>query len=155
MSETVQEVVQNLLIKMGILDAKLSVEQDDETKILRVEIETEDSSLLIGWRGETINSLQHLAKSLLRNKELMGDYFLVLDVDDYKKRQQENIISLAERKAETVKETGVSQFLPPMSPFFRKLVHMHFTKPEFSEITTESSGEGDQRQVKIVKKLED
>lgn len=151
MSETVQEVVQNLLQKIGITDAKLTVEKNEANKILRVEIETADSSLLIGWRGETINALQHLTKALLRNKELINDYFLVLDVDDYKKRQQENILSLSEKKAETVRASGISQFLPPMSPFFRKVVHMHFTQPKFADITTESIGEGENRQIKILK----
>ncbi len=151
MDDAIKEVVGELLNQMGITDAELKVSKDEENKILRVEIETDDSSLLIGWHGETINALQHLTKAILRNKELITDYFLVLDVDDYKLKQQENILSLAERKAETVRSSGVSQFLPPMSPFFRKLVHLNFTKPEYGDITTESLGEGDHRQVKIMK----
>ena len=151
MDDSIKEIVQELLSKMGITDSELTISRDEENKILRIEIETADSSLLIGWHGETINALQHLAKSILRNQDLINDYFLVLDVDDYKLKQQENILSLAERKAETVRSSGVSQFLPPMSPFFRKLVHLNFTKPEFNDITTESIGEGDHRQVKIMK----
>lgn len=151
MGNTVKEIVQDLLTQMGITDATLSVTENKENKILRIEIETEDPSLLIGWHGETINALQHLTKSILRTEQLIDDYFLVLDVDNYKQKQQENIISLAERKAETVMSSGVSQFLPPMSPFFRKLVHLHFTKPEFKNLHTESIGEGDQRQIKIFK----
>lgn len=151
MHQEVKKIIAKLLSKIGITDAKLNISQEDENKILRVDIETPDSSLLIGWHGETITALQHLAKSLLKNKELIDDHFLVLDVDQYKFKQQENIISLAERKAENVRTSGVSQFLPPMTPFFRKLVHLHFTKPEFKDITTESLGEGDDRQVKILK----
>lgn len=151
MDESIKDVVLGLLFQMGITDAKLNVSKDEDNKILRIEIETEDSSLLIGWHGETINALQHLSKAILRSKELITDYFLVLDVDDYKLKQQENILSLADRKAETVISSGVSQFLPPMSPFFRKLVHIHFTKPEFNNVTTESLGEGDSRQIKILK----
>ena len=151
MDESIKNVVLGLLVQMGITDAKLNVSKDEDNKILRIEIETEDSSLLIGWHGETINALQHLSKAILRSKELITDYFLVLDVDDYKLKQQENILSLADRKAETVASSGVSQFLPPMSPFFRKLVHIHFTKPEFNNVTTESLGEGDNRQIKILK----
>lgn len=153
MVDTVQNILQELLGKMGVADAKLILSKDDANKFLRVEIETADPSLLIGWHGETINALQHLAKSILRTKNLMGDYFLVLDVDNYKQKQQENIIELAERKAENVLETGIGQFLPPMSPFFRKLVHMHFANnPKFQAIATESIGEGDERQVKISRK---
>jgi len=151
MDDTIQEVVSELLNKIGVTEANLKVTKDDQNQILRVEIETDDSSLLIGWHGETINALQHLTKALLRSKNLINDYFLVLDVDNYKLKQQKNILSLAERKAETVRASGVSQFLPPMSPFFRKLVHLNFTKPEFSDIMTESIGEGDNRQVKIMK----
>lgn len=150
MDDSIKAVIQDLLSKIGITDSELVLSRDEENKILRIEIETADSSLLIGWHGETINSLQHLAKSILRNKDLINDYFLVLDVDNYKLKQQENILSLADRKAETVRSSGVSQFLPPMSPFFRKLVHINFTKPEYNDITTESIGEGDNRQVKIL-----
>lgn len=151
MGEAIKKITKEVLDILGITDAELSVTENKENKILRVEIETKDSSLLIGWHGETINALQHVIKSILRNKDLINDYFLVLDVDDYKKKQQENIISLADQKAETVRSSGVSQFLPPMSPFFRKLVHLHFTKLEYKDVTTESVGEGDHRQIKIFK----
>lgn len=151
MNEAIRKIVLALLSQIGIVNAELEIFEDIENQILRVEIKTEDSSLLIGWHGETINALQHLTKAILRNQGLMNDYFLVLDVDDYKLKQQENILSLAKRKAETVRASGVSQFLPPMSPFFRKLVHLTFTKPEFKDIATESVGEGDDRQVKIFK----
>ncbi|MCA9371081.1 MAG: hypothetical protein KC680_03930, partial [Candidatus Peregrinibacteria bacterium] len=112
-------------------------------------------SRIIGWHGETLNSIQHLAKSIIRQKgNLDRSPFLVLDVDGYRKSQEDKVRAIAEKKADFVRRTGSRVALAPMSPYFRRIVHLHVAStPELADLTTESSGQGDYRQV--VLKLKD
>ncbi|EKD48220.1 MAG: hypothetical protein ACD_65C00059G0001, partial [uncultured bacterium] len=57
--------------------------------------------------------------------------------------------AMANRKADYVRQTGKNQSLPPMSPYFRRLVHMHLMQPEFDDLVTKSNGQGSFRQVVI------
>jgi spoIIIJ-associated protein len=72
-----------------------------------------------------------------------------LDVDSYRKRQEESVLALAMRKVEVARKTYQDQVLPPMSPYFRRVIHMALAKPEYQDIITESIGEGDHRSVTI------
>ena len=77
------------------------------------------------------------------------DFTIVVDVDNYRKRQEDNVINLAERKVDMARKTTKMQVLPPMSPYFRRVVHLHLTKDQFDDVKTESIGDGDHRQVTI------
>lgn len=115
----------------------------------RIDIASPNASRLIGWHGETLNSLQHLLKSIVRAKEKMErSPFLVLDVDGYRRDQEDKVKKMAEQKADFVRRTGSRVALAPMSPYFRRIVHLHIaSSPDFQDLTTESIGEGDYRQV--------
>ena len=120
-----------------------------EGDILRVDISSNEPSRIIGWHGETLNSLQHLVKSILRSQaKLERSPFIVLDVDGYRRVQEDKVRSVAEQKADFVRRTGSRVALAPMSPYFRRIVHMHVTNtPTLKDLTTESVGEGEYRQV--------
>lgn len=120
--------------------------------IIRINVDTDEASLLIGWHGETINALQHIIKSLLWNQGVMTEpFFLIVDTDGYKKRQEENVIEIAEQRAKGVNESNTESLLPPMSPYFRRIIHLHFADNNtFPGIKTESYGDGELRQVKLV-----
>ena len=72
-----------------------------------------------------------------------------MDVDNYRQRQEENVLTIASQKAEEVLTTRGQVALPPMSPYFRRIVHLHLMKDEYKGLVTESMGEGDYRQVVI------
>lgn len=151
--KVIQEVLEQLLIKLEAPFEKIEVEKEkaDEMNIYRINIEAEDPSMLIGFHGETIHALQHLLKVITWKKT--GDEFnIVLDVDNYRKRQEENVIGLAKRKVEMARKTRKTQVLPPMSPYFRRAIHLFLAQEEFNDIKTESIGDGDHRQVTIVYK---
>ena len=74
---------------------------------------------------------------------------MILDVDGYRKRQEESVKTLAEKKVELARQTKQDQLLPPMSSYFRRIVHLFLASGEFPDVTTESMGEGDNRQVII------
>lgn len=144
-----QQMVEEILNRMSTPFRKIKIDKRDET--YRINIESEEPSLLIGHHGDNIFALQNLLKIMVWNKqppEHGKEYKIVVDVDDYRKRQEENVISLANRKADTVLKTNAPQSLPAMSPYFRRVVHLHLAE-KFVELTTESVGEGDYRHICI------
>lgn len=120
-----------------------------EGDITRVDIESGEASRIIGWHGETLNAVQHLLKSIVRTAEkLERTPFIVVDVDGYRRMQEDKVRKIAEQKADFVRRTGSRIALSPMSPYFRRIVHTHVTNtPALQDLTTESVGEGDYRQV--------
>lgn len=147
--ELIKETLEELLKRLGTEYDSVSVEEKEENTFL-VNIESNDATTLIGHHGGTIYSLQHILKILcwisLKKKE---DFNIVLDVGNYRKKQEENVINMAERKVEFVRKTHRAQSLPPMSPYFRRIVHLHLMQPEFEDIETFSRGELDDRHVII------
>ena len=133
-----------------------NVEVGEEGDILRVDISSDEPSRIIGWHGETLNSLQHLVKSIARSQaKLERSPFIVLDVDGYRRMQEDKVRAVAEQKADFVRRTGSRVALAPMSPYFRRIVHMHVTNtPTLQDLTTESVGEGEYRQVVLRRKDE-
>lgn len=151
--EKAKSVTEELLNIMELPYNAIAVTKE-ENQIIRINIDTNEASMLIGWHGETINALQHIVKSLIWNKEEVHEsYFLIVDTDDYKRRQEENVLELAEEKANSMNDKNTEILLPPMSSYFRRIIHLHFNENEhFSNIATESVGAGDHRQVKLLYK---
>lgn len=147
-----KETLEKLLDAMGISYSKVKVSKEGKSTYY-VEITTENSNLLIGWHGETINAIQHMLKCLLW-KQGAGEEGaqIVVDVDGYKKRQEESVLRLAERKAEYALANQQVQNLPPMNPYFRRKVHVYLAEKYEEKLITESVGEEPHRQVRIMPK---
>ncbi|MEK7524069.1 MAG: R3H domain-containing nucleic acid-binding protein [Patescibacteria group bacterium] len=152
MEDLIQETLAAILKNMGVPFRKFKVSVDKNhpsgSEVYRIDIDCDEAATLIGYHGETIYALQHILKTLVWRKS-DESVFVILDVDSYRKRQEESVLALAMRKVETVRKTFQDQVLPPMSPYFRRVVHMALAKPEFKDIVTESIGEGDHRSVTI------
>lgn len=146
METIIQETLQELLNKLTISIQRIRLEKRDENTY-RINIESEEPSILIGRHGETMQSLQHLLKIMLSHKQ-QQPVNIIVDVDDYRKNQEQSIIQMAERKAEYVRSSARSESLPPMSSYFRRLVHLHIAQ-QYPDLTTESVGEGDYRYLTI------
>ncbi len=146
--ETLAEILKNMHVEFRKF--KVFVEKNGENggPLYRVDIDTDEAATLIGYHGESIYALQHILKTLVW-KKADENVFIVLDVDSYRKRQEESILALAMRKVETARKTLMAQTLPPMSPYFRRIIHLALVGDEFSDIITESVGEGDKRAVTI------
>lgn len=111
-----------------------------------IDIMGDDLGLLIGRRGETLLSLQYLVNLIVARK-YPGRGGVTIDVEHYRHRNEERIVSLARRMAERVRETGSPITLEPMSASERRLVHIIFA--EDPDLETNSVGEGDNRKVVI------
>jgi spoIIIJ-associated protein len=147
----IKETLEKLLDIMGIQYTGVKISKEHNS-VYYTEIQTSNSSLLIGWHGETIAAIQHILKCLLWKQGVESKIQIVLDVDGYKKRQEESVIRLAERKAEVAVSSQKEVILPPMNPYFRRKIHTHLAESaKFKDIViTESVGEGEERQIKIL-----
>lgn len=148
----IQETLGKLLTLLGFSFNAISVTQDGA--LTRVDITSNEASRIIGWHGETLGSLQHLLRCMLRTQErLQESPAISLDVDGYRRAQEEKVCRLAEQKADFVRRTGSRIALAPMSASLRRIVHLHVANhPNLQDLTTESVGEGDYRQVVLKKK---
>lgn len=150
----IKDVLGSLLtfLPFAVTDIAVEPEKDGVT---RVELKSGEPSRIIGWHGETLNAVQHLTKSIIRARENMErSPFIVVDIDGYRKIQEEKVCKIAEQKADFVRRTGNRIALAPMSPYFRRIVHLHVAhSPALKDLTTESVGEGEYRQ--IVLRLKD
>ena len=144
----IKETLTALLTHLGLSFTNIAVDASD-AQMIRVDVDSPEASRIIGWHGETINSLQHLLKAIVRAKEnLDRSPFIVLDVDGYRRVQEDKVRAIAGQKAEFVRRKKTRVALPPMSPYFRRIVHLFVaSEPTMQDLTTESIGEGDYRQI--------
>lgn len=103
-------------------------------------------SLLIGKRGETLSSLQLLV-SLIVAKQTGIRERIIVDAESYRERREHNLRAMAERVAQQVRRSGHPIMLEPLPPNERRIIHMALA--ESGDISTESTGEGDQRRVVV------
>ncbi len=147
------EVVTELLSKMKIqAEVKAHfVEPEDEhdEKLLWVDVEGNDLSILIGRRSETLNALQYIS-SLIINKQMGRLIPLMVDVQGYRNRRTQQIRGLAMRMAEQCVNQKRRQTLEPMSAHERRIVHLALRN--HPDVYTESIGEGGGRKVTILPK---
>jgi len=112
-----------------------------------LDISGDDLGLLIGWRGETLRSLQTALNLMLGEDENSDGRRVVLDVERYRARREEQVKELAQRLAVRVKRSGERYTLDPMHAYERRVVHM--TLADDPDVRTESSGHEPSRRVVI------
>ena len=112
-----------------------------------IDLAGEDSGLLIGRRGQTLQALQFLVTLIVR-KKLDVDVRVVLDVENYRQRRETSLRDMAAKVASRVAQTNRSITLEPMPPADRRIIHTSLA--EHPEVRTESAGEGDNRKVTIM-----
>ena len=111
-----------------------------------IDIGGDDLGLLIGRRGDTLAALQYLT-NLVVNRQFPGRPGVNIDVEHYRHRREEQIVSLTRRMADRVRTSGTAITLEPMSPNERRIVHV--TLADDPELATNSYGEGENRKVVI------
>jgi spoIIIJ-associated protein len=146
--QLVSELIDYFLGAMGVV-AETYIREDDEDGSMTFEIEGQDAGLLIGRRGETLQSLQFLIR-MVTNRQLGRKAYVVIDIEDYRERRVQMLRRLARRMAGRVGSSGREDSLEPMSPAERRIVHMALAG--HPEVRTESEGEGNQRRVVIFPK---
>ena len=124
----------------------INAEYKEEEKELFIDLSGDDMGVLIGKRGQTLDSLQYLV-SLIVNKE-STDYIRVkVDTENYRKRRQDTLENLAKNIAFKVKRTKRTVSLEPMNPYERRIIHSALQGNKFVE--TVSEGEEPYRHVVV------
>ncbi len=138
------DYLKEIIVQMGVKDVSISALQKGEATIIR--LDGEKLGVLIGRRGETMESLSYLA-SLVANR-LEGDYIkLGLDVAGYRGKRESDLTALAQRIGAKVRKTGRSFAMEPMNPYERRIIHSAISQME--GLRSESKGEGKDRRVVI------
>jgi spoIIIJ-associated protein len=112
-----------------------------------LDISGDDLGLLIGWRGETLRALQTVVNLMMGDNEVGVGRRVILDVERYRARREEQVRELALRLANRVKRTGQRYTLDPMHAYERRTIHM--TLAEDEGVRTESTGKEPARRVVI------
>lgn len=135
---------------MGIA-VEISATYNDPQKSLEVELSGDEMGVLIGKRGQTLDSLQYLI-SLVVNKGT-GEYIRVkVDTENYRQRRRETLENLAKNIAYKVKRTRRPVSLEPMNPYERRIIHSALQNDKY--VTTHSEGDEPFRRVVVTPKRE-
>ena len=146
--DNVKEFLNSVFAAMN-MEVELIVKIDDAEKVIDVELKGEDMGVLIGKRGQTLDSLQYLT-NLAINKKSEDYYKVKIDTEDYRKRRKETLENLAKNIAYKVKRTKRSVSLEPMNPFERRIIHSALQNDKY--VTTHSEGEEPYRHVVVTLK---
>lgn len=124
----------------------IDVKYDEENRNIDIELSGDEMGVLIGKRGQTLDSLQYLV-SLVVNKD-EDEYIRVkVDTEDYRKRRKETLENLAKNIAYKVKRTRRTVALEPMNPYERRIIHSALQNDKY--VTTHSEGEEPFRKVVV------
>ena len=127
----------------------VDVKYDEENKNIDIELSGDEMGVLIGKRGQTLDSLQYLV-SLVVNKDSEEYIRVKVDTEDYRKRRKETLENLAKNIAYKVKRTKRSVSLEPMNPYERRINHSALQNDKY--VTTHSEGEEPFRRVVVTLK---
>ena len=142
--KTCEEFLTNVLKAMDMeVEIKTSI---DEEGALCIEMNGDNMGILIGKRGQTLDSLQYLTNRVA-NKAQDGYVRVKLDTEDYRRRRKETLENLAKNIAHKVKRTRRSVSLEPMNPYERRIIHSALQGDR--SVTTHSEGEEPYRRVVV------
>jgi spoIIIJ-associated protein len=128
------------------ISARCEVNYDKDNSIIEINIDGDEMGVLIGKRGQTLDSLQYLV-SLVVNKSSENYIKVKLDTENYRERRKETLENLAKNIAFKVKRTRKPVALEPMNPYERRIIHSALQNDKFVE--TYSEGEEPYRKVVI------
>lgn len=155
----VKETLEELLQK---LDVKAEVKVEEKEGVFEVQMETEDTGVLIGYHGETLASLQLILSLMIykarqrlssgegapASKKTEDSWLKILvNIGDWRQRREETLKQMALSAAEKVVSSGEAMALTELSSFERRTVHLALA--DHPQVTTESEGEGSDRRLII------
>ena len=140
-----EEFLTNVLKAMDMGEVEITSKVDEEGA-LSIEMSGKNMGILIGKRGQTLDSLQYLTNRVA-NKMQDGYVRVKLDTEDYRRRRKETLENLAKNIAHKVKKTRRPVSLEPMNPYERRIIHSALQADR--SVTTHSEGEEPYRRVVV------
>ena len=150
--EVVKDAVEEFLSKMFNamdLSVDIQIDYDEQNRNMNIELKGNEMGILIGKRGQTLDSVQYLA-SLVANRESDEYVRVKVDTENYRKRRKETLENLAKNIAFKVKKTRKPVYLEPMNPYERRVIHSVLQNDRYVE--THSEGEEPYRKVVVTLK---
>lgn len=138
-----KERIQEFFDKMGF-SVQINASFEDET--LSVNLKSNEPQILIGRRGEVLRCLQKILGAILA-KRFERDFYLQLDINEYKKKKAQYLREIAQEIANEVVLTKKEKILPVMSSYERRIIHLELS--ERSDVVTKSIGEEPERRIVI------
>lgn len=145
--DTVSKLLEHMGLKADVQARWGEISTHSGIRPLLVDIRGKDLSILIGRRGETLTALQYIAR-LIVGKELRKPLALVIDIEGYRARREQQLRRLAQRLAHQTIERGRTMSLEPMPANERRIIHIELR--DHPQVYTESVGERDLRKVTII-----
>lgn len=136
--------LRDVLNCMGI---KAEIRVKEEENVIRISLTGPNMGILIGYRGETLDSLQYLTSLIVNKGHEMEYKRVVLDTENYRLKREETLNRLAKRIAEKVRKTGKYVKLEPMNPYERRVIHSALQNEW--DVETYSEGEEPYRRVVV------
>ena len=146
--DNIREFLENVFSAMN-MEVTIDIKKAEDDKVYEVELSGKEMVLLIGKRGQTLDSLQYLT-NLAVNKHSDGYIKVKLDTEDYRQRRKDTLENLAKNIAYKVKRTKRPVSLEPMNPFERRVIHSALQGDRYVE--THSEGEEPFRHVVVTLK---
>ena len=145
--QEIKNLVNETLLKLGFR-GDINIEKDGDK--LRVDIQTNDASMLIGKGGESLRTLQNLLVLVVSKRmgRIFGPGAFALDINNYQKERENYLVALAKNTAYNVRETRRPKELEPMPASERRIIHI--TVENVEGVITDSTGDRRDRRV-IVK----
>jgi spoIIIJ-associated protein len=144
----IEEVVKDFFNKAGS-DAeikKIFLEKENDRDVLMINLKTKEANIFIGKQGLVLSDIQLLLRKIIK-KKTGNEFFLNLDIDDYKKYKEDYLRELAENTANEAVENKEKKELPLPSSFDRRIVYLELSKRK--DVEVESIGEGENRKIII------
>ncbi len=132
-----------ILEKLGCSDVAITAAVGENSAL--VNLEGEGLGVVIGRRGEMLDSLQYLTSLSANSKD--GYFRITLNIGNYREKREQTLVALAQRMAEQVLKTGRNRSLEPMNPYERRIIHT--TIQEIEGVQSNSFGDGNRRRVVI------
>ena len=146
--DNIREFLENVFSAMD-MEVTIDIKKAEDDKVYEVELSGKEMGLLIGKRGQTLDSLQYLT-NLAVNKHSDGYIKVKFDTEDYRQRRKDTLENLAKNIAYKVKRTKRPVSLEPMNPFERRVIHSALQGDRYVE--THSEGEEPFRHVVVTLK---
>jgi len=133
------------VLKCMDLEADISIVE--EADIIKINLSGRKMGLIIGYRGETLDSIQYLLSLIINKDHRFPHKKVILDTENYRSKREETLKGVAIKSASKVKRTGKILRLEPMNPYERRIIHS--TLQDDDSITTYSEGDEPFRRVVI------
>ena len=146
--DNVKNFLSEVFAAMNI-EVVVNVEYDEKERNLNIDLTGEDMGMLIGKRGQTLDSLQYLV-SLVVNKDTQEYVRVKVDTENYRERRKATLENLAKNMSHKVKRIRRSVSLEPMNPYERRIIHAALQDDKY--VTTHSEGDEPYRRVVITPK---